>query len=324
MITPIGFLVAQALGQGDNEYIYLYLTIASLSIGCSLILNEILAPQKLYLKHRSSWITQSEFACFSLSTLSILFYFSLLAEGPSIKVPGLAMVFLLSSSLAATWLSYRTSSLFCRALANKSFRLPKKKCLALGLLPTLASQLFVILISLANSRISVNIGFGLVGLTIFAPSMVQYIFVAASLSRYLAETPSASIRLSKPFRYELIAILATASSLSVSITLLKSLISSSANSYSNLAFFVLNTIATIAMITTKSSFFIGSLGVASTSTLQRLLVYIISAGLSLLALGAHLLLPNPFGGYIAYCAFIILLSICLQLLLWSTRFLFLL
>jgi|694.fasta_scaffold137902_3 hypothetical protein len=318
-ITPIGFLVAQALGQGANEYIYLYLTIASLSIGGSLILNEILAPQKLYLIRRSSWITKSEFACFSLSTLSILFYFFFLTEGIRIKVPGLAMVFLLSSSLAASWLSYGTSSLFCRALTNESFRLPKKMCLALGLLPTLASQLFVILISLADSRISVNIGYVLVGLTIFTPSFVQYIFVMASLSRYSARISSARTGLIKPFRYELIAILATASTISITTTLLKSRIADSANSYSNLAFLVLNIVATIAMISAKSSFLIGSPGVASSSILQRLLAYIISAGLSVLAHGAHLLLPSPFGGFIAYCAFIILLSICLQLLLRSTR-----
>jgi hypothetical protein len=318
-IAPIGFLVAQALGQGANKYLYLYLIIASLSTGCGLFLNEILAPQNARLKRRSAWTTKSELACFSVMALLLFFYFIVLAEGSGAKVPTLAMVFLVFSSLVASWLSYSTSSLFCQALANESHKLPKRICLALGLLPPLVSQLFVVLISLAGSDISVPIGSILVGLTIFAPSSIQYLFAMSSLrGRSLGFSPAGMATIT-PFRYELFAILTTVLSISMATTLLKSHIAGSASSYSNLAFLALNITGTIAMVFAKSSFLIGSIEGSSPDGTLRLLGYITSASLSILALGAHLLFPGLFGQFIASFVLIILLSICMQLLLRSAR-----
>lgn len=323
IIAPIGFLVAQALGQGANKYLYLYLIIVSLSTGCGLFLNEVLAPKNRYLKCRSEWITKSELACFSVFTLSLFFYFVFLSEGDGVKIPGLAIVFLVFSSLVASWLSYGTSSSFCRALGNESYKLSKRVCLSLGLIPPLVSQLFIVLISLAGSDVSAPLGFILVCLTIFTPSLVQYLYAKAFLKEQPPNIFFTAIPRITPFRFELFAVLSTILSMSIAVTLVKSRIAEAASSYSNLAFLALNAFATIAMISAKSYFLTGSIGGSSSDLALRLLGYIVPLSLSVLAIISDLLLPSVFHQFSTSFALLILLSVCMQLSLRSARYLFL-
>jgi hypothetical protein len=321
IIAPIGFLVAQALGQGANKYLYLYLTIVSLSTGCGLFLNEVLAPKNTYLKCRSEWITKSELACFSVLTLSLFFYFVFLSEGYGLKIPGLAIVFLVFSSLVSSWLSYGTSSSFCRALGNESYKLSKRVCLSLGLFPPLVSQLFVVLISLAGSDVSAPLGYILVCLTVFTPSLVQYLYAKAFLKEQPPNIVSTAISRISPFRFELFAVLTTILSMSIAVTLIKSRIAEAASSYSNLAFLALNAVATIAMISAKSYFLAGSIGGPSSDLALRLLGYIVSLSLSVLVIMSDLLLPGAFHQFSASFALLILLSVCMPLSLRSARYL---
>jgi hypothetical protein len=323
IIAPVGFLVAQALGQGANKYLYLYLSIVSLSTGCALFLNEVLAPKNTYLKCRSKWITKSELACFSVLTLSLFFYFVFLSEGYGLKIPGLAIIFIVFSSLVASWLSYGTSSSFCRALGNESCKLSKRVCLTLGLVPPLVSQLFIVLISLAGSDISAPLGYILVCLTIFTPSLVQYLYAKAFLKEQPPSIVSTGISKIATVRFELFAVLSTILSLSIAVTLVKSRIAEAASSYSNLAFLALNAVATIAMISAKSYFLAGSVGGSSSDLALRVPGYIVSLSLSALAIMSDLFLPSAFHQFSASFVVLILLSACMQLILRSARYILL-
>jgi hypothetical protein len=318
-VAPIGFLVAQALGQGDNKYLYLYLTITSLSAGCGLFLNEILAPQNAFLKRSSLRVANSELACFLFLALSLLLYFSLLAEQTGSSVPSMALVFLVLTALFSSWLSYSTSTIFCRALADKSSNLPRRTCFVLGLVPPIITQLFVIFISFVGSDIPVALGVTLVGLTTFVPSLSQYLYARASLGgRLVGFALERSVMIEK-FRHEVLWMLISISAISFSATLLKGHIAELSNAYSNLSFLALNIVGTIVMLYTKSSFFVGSPRGFSLNPARRLLGYMATSSLSAFVVVAPLLVPGFSIQFTGSLALIILLSISMQLLLLSTR-----
>ncbi len=319
-ITPIGFLLAQAMGQGSNQYLHLYLVLSSLTSGCGLFLNEILAPQGACLNVENSRFCKGEMICYAVSALSTSLYLILFAA----KVPWVAFsttagIVLVLATLIALRLSYGSSLLFCRSLTSLGSVLPKRLCVVLGFLPPLVSQLFILMISLVGRDNLAAPGFALLVLIVLMPNLIQYIFAKFWVKGFGSDDCNLSQVMKPPFQGESLIVLLILTAASLTTTLLKSHLSSFAGSYSNLAFLAMNMLATVAMVFTKTSFLSRPLAIASIASDNRRAIYLTA---SLLCLNAFFVNISQLSST-AYCfwgfALIASLSISIQIVLYSSR-----
>jgi len=275
-VAPLGFLIAQVIGQGANKHIYLYLLITSLSAGIGLFLNEILAPQETRRRSGGKLESQPESLSLLLLICLLLGYFYVydnrLADGNKI-LPCL----LTFATAVSTWFSYKTSRLLCTSLMDHAFKVSKRFCLTLGALPALCSQIFIVTVSMLGKHLNLIAGSLIVCLWLLLPSLLVYLFARIYLIDCTASDYANQKDLERSFTGEAIIIVLLLAATSYLVTILKSSVANSFGAFSNLGFIALNILSTAVMVATKSRFMVSYLNTSeSNKTFNRFSIYCLS------------------------------------------------
>ena len=318
-VAPLGFLIAQAIGQGANRYIYLYLLITSLTAGIGLFLNEILAPQETSRCDGGKLQSQPETLSLLLLICLLLGYFYIY-DNRLIDSNKILPCLLAFASAASTWFSYKTSRLLCVSLMNNSLKMSKRFCLILGALPPLCSQIFIVTISMLGNHLNLITGSLLVCLCLSLPSFLQYLYARVYLIKFIVFHSANQKDLESALPGETVMIVLLLAFISCLGTVLKSSATNVFGSFANLAFIALNTFSTAAMIITKSRFLASSINESKHHKgSNRLGVYWLSASSLVISYFFTLMPVNNYVNLIVVVALILVGAVFTQLIIFCAR-----
>ena len=319
IITPIAFLVAQLVGQGNNKYITLYLVLSSASVGALLFLNEILSAQRAYLSSSTSILKRNECLVGLFQLISVGVSLSFAPDTLWVRSNPILVSILLLASLSSSLLCYDCSTRFNRYLVSKSFCFRNTDAFSFGIIPQLVSQSFILFILFAGAELTGIQAITVLSILIVLPSLTLNIWLRSKV--YHPAVRENFLQVRQPFRFEVVIVIISLLSLSASSTLLKAYVSYYINSWGNLMFIALNMLSTASMMLGKALFLSDSS--ASPAIIPpkiRLFLYICILLLSILPIlrDNRALAGNP----VLVCSFILIvlvLSVFQQAVLFFSR-----
>ena len=251
VVNALGLLIAQSMGAGANEYIFIVLTSLSALSGANIAANEVvairLASKKLRPTTRIILATGAICALSTLSGLWFLYYYSGygLSKLIVIVISGCGGLYSMLS-FAASYMYYK------RLLEARAGPTTRLQSFVYGVVGNGVLQSCIVALALsAGSR---ELSYLLVCLAITTPPAAQIACMQLSwrpdsYTRGESENRSHSITLSK-----LISHAVFLSFLSQAGTVLKGMVSTESTNYQNIVFFSASLLATTTAIVYKSMF----------------------------------------------------------------------
>ena len=273
IVNALGLLIAQSIGAGANQYIFIVLTSLSALSGANIAANEIVA-----IRLASDRVTPSKDIILAIGAVCTIFAFLGLGasynSGYTIDQQEAIIVSLCGGTYSM--LSFVAANMYYRRLLDaKAGPTTRSKSFLYGVTGNGVLQLCIIAIALSVDSIEMSHLF--VCLAIAAPPAAQILCMKAvwHANSYRAKRiigHSRSITVSRLIRYAILLSL-----LSQALTLLKGIISTEASSFQNIVFFGVSLLATTAAIVYKSMFFSNTADSRSWKRIRRWLYTIVAA-----------------------------------------------
>ena len=319
--TPIAFLCAQLLGQGNNVYITAFLLIGSLVSGLTLFLNEVLAP--VLAKNEYNLNSRIIFIQISFLVFVVLGAFDLVSPSSSIlpKLGAIPFSLIAVTTSFSMLYSMKNSEIVCKRVSSSTSEIGQSQYFIIGLMPTAIVQLLIIFLALASeAKLFQLVFFCFAGLLVI-PSIAQYCYLmhidkSNIKKRYYSMN---FIRI----KYALLVLLFLVI-LSCLGSFAKLHISSSPflHNYSNLVFLLLNMLASFSMAVSKSSFLARPHLDSKKNINHRASARPIFFSITILAILLFFIDPNALGNfayYIFQLVLVFLSAILVQVLIFWSR-----